>query len=191
MGKGEWQAGVSSINGQYSSFTKEKFYLAYQWPLTEKWTSYVGAGYTWNPSNNPSTDRTYEVYVGVQRKGWWVDPSLTLDYDLAVEQFKVDLEGQREWSLERFGLKNWCFVASGGVGTLSASDADSDQVAGKTKNGYSYATLNGDLVYNFNERAQGYIGVRAAWNNDNQEPISGGLGRESIFGWGTGLTIAF
>lgn len=191
LGVGQAHLSVASINGQYSSYTKEEFELGYEWPLMEKLTAQLALGYSWYPSNNPTTDRTYEVDAGLQYKGFWIDPSLSLAYDLVMEQWSVELAGEREWSLEKWGMKNWSFVASGSVGSLSSSDADSDQVAGKPKNAYSYATLGGDMVYAFNDRAHGYVGVRAAWNNDNQEPITGGLGRESIFGWGAGLTVDF
>lgn len=188
---GDLRVGATSFNAQSGSYTEENIYVGYQRPLCGYWSADVGATYYWYPNNNPQVDRTLEFFAGVLYEGAWVNPAAYVLYDIALEQLQVELGVGHSFDLARWGMKNFTLEWGALTGIVEARDTDSDQVSGKVRNAYSYFMTSVDLAYHFNEDTTLLAGVRAGFNNDEQEPLIGGLGRENTLGWGMQFSTEF
>lgn len=190
---GSLYAGATGFNGQQHNYTETDFYVGYKMPLHEKFSADFGFTYYWfsNQDLSPSIDRTYEIYAGLMYNGWVVNPAVYVYYDFALERWTGELSGKYSWDLAKYGWARTSLDVGAFVGTVSADDADSDQVAGDTSNGYNYAGVTADLVYAFNKNASASVGIRYIRNDDDAQTGGELFDREESFGWGAKFSAGF
>lgn len=192
VGEGEIEFVFRSIAGSNNNYTKERIVLEYERDFADNWELETGMIYHWFPNNNPSIDRTQEFFVALEyEKGFWGwEPEVLVSYDIALEQWMAQGNLAYKWKLEKWGWNDWTLGLKLYAGALSAEDANSDQVAGETKNGYSFGGANLDLAYEFNDTVSASVGLRYLGNNDEGKTGTT-RDRESVLGWGFAFTAGF
>lgn len=190
---GSLYAGVTGFNGQQYTYTENDLYIGYKMPLQKNFSADFGATYYWytNQTTAPTIDRTYELYAGLMYNGYVVNPAIYVYYDFALERWTAELSGKYSWDLAKYGWAKTSLDVGAFLGTSAAKDADSDQVAGKTKNSYNYAGVTADVVYAFNKNASASVGIRFIANDDNNPSTNAMTAREENFGWGAKFSAGF
>ncbi len=189
--KGSLYTGLKSINGQDSTYTETNLYVGYKLPVYEKFSADFGGTYYYYSNDNPAIDRTFELYAGLIYNGLYVNPAVYVFYDFALEQWVGELSGKYSWDLSKYGMANTSLDVGAFLGVLAADDADSDQVAGDTKNSYMYYGVTADLVYSFTKTASASIGIAYNGNDDDQSTGDKLFDRENSFFWGAKFTAGF
>lgn len=163
------------------------FWASYTRELCEYSELTVGVTYYLYPKTGSTPNRTREFNLSFAYDTF-LNPELAFNHDFDLEQ--------TEWVLavsHSFVLDSICprlnLETGVAVGYLNAEDADSDQVAGKTQNGYAYAEANVDLVYAIKDNLTFSFGPRVATNNDGK--INNVGKHESRLWWGTQLSATW
>ncbi|MGF1485075.1 MAG: hypothetical protein ACFBZ8_12005 [Opitutales bacterium] len=176
-------------------------YIGFAMPVTDIITVDVGFTYFWFPEDPVTTgvDRTREVYVGIQADVAdlvFVTPAVYFYYDFDLEQTLV--EGSLGYTLDLediAGVPGVAIDLAAYVGWLQTDDTSAGQGGGGSENGYVYGGGSADLVYSLNENIAFSLGVRAAANNDGDDPgnvgPANGLGSSQSFWWGGSASFSY
>lgn len=190
---------------------ESKLYIGHLTTIDDtSWVIDMGYAYTFNPENGvgDNVNRGNEVKLGVRSTtcpltGLPVNPSLTGYYNFDAHALTVEAGIGHKWCLGCLlgvdELKGKLGLDVGAkIGVVTASDIGSGQVAALNNqdNGYTYYTLNADVVWKINETYSARVGARATGNNDGRSVLPqsnyAGVGsRESNLFWGASVSAGF
>lgn len=176
---------VKKQNNQF--FDKYNLYSFYTWNVSEIISLDTGGTYYWYPKNGATPNRTREINLNLAFD-YFLSPSIGYNYDTDLLQHEVVLGSEYTLSLEKM-LPGLAFVPSMSIGYLHADDPDSNQVAGKTPDGYVYVESVNNLTYTFNNSWNVAVGPRFSTNNNGKNKNLGG--HSSHVWWGATLTTEF
>lgn len=183
-----------------AAFSESDYYIGYGQDLTDYMA--IDGGYTYYGLENTAgaTDRWKELYLGLSFDGLFgegypeLSPSIYAYYNISGEAWTFEGSIGHSFSLEDItpdlGLDLGAYL-----GAVDFDDANGDQAAGKTHDGYTYYGATADLVYTVNDVASVSLGVRYAGNNNNQKNSAGNLylfdTTEDMLWWGVSTTFGF
>ena len=208
---GSYSVSNGGAGSESTDYSETDFIVGYTQSITNHFS--IDGGYTYygffdNGSNGATppefaADRWHEVYLGLTADGLFpegmpeLSPSIYAYWNPTLDGWVFEGTIGHSIDLDEFFGSNWSLDLGANLGFVSTDDANSDQVAGTPKDGYSYWGATGDIVYTFNEVASWSVGIRyAANNNDSQRTVNPsvlGLGDapDSTIYWGTSVSFGF
>jgi len=154
--------------------------------------------YTDRRGTSGRINRSREIYFGAIID-YVVSPAIYFFYDIDLGQYLIEPSVMYTRELE-FIADGLSISAYAYAGLLQADAYNGNQRSGlpKHKNGYAYAGMKLDLIYQVNDFTKVSVGVRASANNDGLMPVgstqfnANSQSRHSeLFWWGAQVSFGF
>jgi len=166
-----WGAGIWANLAQESrdNYGDEyNFFAWYALPIDDVFEASVGVTYYYFPQDYAVPSRTRELNFALGADVLF-EPAAYFNYDIDFEQWEVGIEAGYGWELQ----ENLALVTGGAIGYIHANDGDSDQVPGKTSDGYAYIELAANIEYALDDKLTFSAGPRVSANNNGAANTDG------------------